>query len=79
MIRVDLTGYLGNLWVVIILQLLEKETGVRGSSSYEQGSSCVVEVGNQLGVFPIMVENINMSGQMLIEVCTCRPIKLCDA
>lgn len=50
------------------MQLLEKETAACGSFSYELGSSWAMEVGSQLGVFPIMVENIDMSGQMLIEV-----------
>lgn len=65
-------GYTGNLCLVMILQLFDKKTGVHGSSSFEQGSSWAMEVENHLGVFPIMVQNINMNGQMLVEVCTFR-------
>lgn len=52
----------------MILQLIDKETGVHVYSSNEQGSSWAMEVENHLRVFPIMIENINLSGQMLIEV-----------
>lgn len=52
----------------MILQLIDKETGVHVSSSNEQGSSWAVEVESHLRVFPIMIENINLSGEMLIEV-----------
>ncbi|KAL8101161.1 hypothetical protein AgCh_033152 [Apium graveolens] len=49
-------------------KLIDKETGVHVSTSNEQGSSWAVEVGSHLKVFPIMIENINLSGQMLIEM-----------
>ncbi|XP_059626005.1 transcription factor EMB1444-like isoform X2 [Cornus florida] len=49
-------------------KLCDKGTGIRGLSSCEQGSSWAVEVGSHLKVCPIMVENINMDGQMLIEM-----------
>ena len=42
--------------------------GVFGSG-YEQGSSWAVEVGGHMKICPIVVENLNMNGQMLIEVC----------
>lgn len=42
--------------------------GVLGSG-YEQGSSWAVEVGGHMKICPILVENLNMNGQMLIEVC----------
>lgn len=40
----------------------------KGIQNYEQGSSWAVEVGSHLKVGSIMVENINMNGQMLIEM-----------
>ncbi|KAL3849950.1 hypothetical protein ACJIZ3_011832 [Penstemon smallii] len=49
-------------------KLLDKETGMRRFSSREQGSSWAVEVGNNSKVCPIIVENINMNGQMLVEI-----------
>lgn len=48
-------------------KLLDKNTDMRRFSS-EQGSSWAVEVGNNSKVCPIIVENINMHGQMLIEM-----------
>ncbi|KAL3517683.1 hypothetical protein ACH5RR_020272 [Cinchona calisaya] len=52
-------------------KLLDKEPSIRGSSCREQGSSWAVEVGSNLKACPIIVENLNMNGQMLIEM-------LCD-
>ncbi|XP_027095255.1 transcription factor EMB1444 isoform X1 [Coffea arabica] len=52
-------------------KLMENEPRIGRSSSHEQGSSWAVEVGSNLKVCPIIVENLNMSGQMLIEM-------LCD-
>ncbi|CAK9150020.1 unnamed protein product [Ilex paraguariensis] len=49
-------------------KLLDKETGIRASSSNGQGSSWAVEVGSPLKVCPIMVENIYTNGLMLIEM-----------
>ncbi|KAG8389226.1 hypothetical protein BUALT_Bualt02G0206800 [Buddleja alternifolia] len=49
-------------------KLLDKDTGMRRFSSREQGSSWAVEVGNNQKVCPIIVENINMNGQMLVEM-----------
>ncbi|XP_057519993.1 transcription factor EMB1444-like [Amaranthus tricolor] len=43
------------------------EMGVFGSG-YEQGSSWAVEVGGHMKICPIVVENLNMNGQMLIEM-----------
>ncbi|KAL2934711.1 hypothetical protein RDABS01_017830 [Bienertia sinuspersici] len=43
------------------------EMGVPGSG-YEQGSSWAVEVGGHMKICPILVENLNMNGQMLIEM-----------
>ncbi|CAO2826574.1 unnamed protein product [Amaranthus hypochondriacus] len=43
------------------------ETGVFGAG-YEQGSSWAVEVGGHMKICPIVVENLNMNGQMLIEM-----------
>lgn len=51
-----------------MLQLVDKESGICGSSSHEVGSSWAVEVGNNQKVCPMRVENIGMSGQMLVEV-----------
>ncbi|XP_075482223.1 transcription factor EMB1444-like isoform X1 [Primulina tabacum] len=48
-------------------KLLDKNTDMRRFSS-EQGSSWAVEVGNNSKVCPIIVENINMHGQMLVEM-----------
>lgn len=49
-------------------KLLGKESGVRGSSIHEQGSSWAMEVGNHLKVCPVTVENIGTNGQMLVEM-----------
>ncbi|KAK6164499.1 hypothetical protein DH2020_001363 [Rehmannia glutinosa] len=49
-------------------KLLDKDTGMRRFSCREQGSSWAVEVGNNQKVCPIIVENINMNGQMLVEM-----------
>ena len=54
--------------MLLILQLCDKKTVVRGLPSYDQGSTWAMEVGSHLKVCPIMIENINMNGQMLIEV-----------
>ncbi|KAL9243012.1 hypothetical protein vseg_016954 [Gypsophila vaccaria] len=43
------------------------DMGVLGSG-FEQGSSWAVEVGGHMKICPILVENINMNGQMLIEM-----------
>lgn len=37
-------------------------------STYERGSSWAVEVGGNLKVCSIMVENLNKNGQMVVEV-----------
>ncbi|KAL9275141.1 Transcription factor EMB1444-like protein [Drosera capensis] len=52
-------------------RVCKKEVGVPGCSSYEQGSSWVVEVGGEMKVGLILVENLSVSGQLLIEM-------LCD-
>ncbi|XP_057965204.1 transcription factor bHLH155-like isoform X2 [Malania oleifera] len=49
-------------------KLRNKDASMLGSSTYEQGSSWVVEVGNHPKVCPIVVENLNVSGQMLVEM-----------
>ncbi|XP_042017186.1 transcription factor EMB1444-like isoform X2 [Salvia splendens] len=49
-------------------KFLDKDTGMRKFSRSEQGSSWAVEVGNDQKVCPIIVENINMNGQMLVEM-----------
>ncbi|KAK9280728.1 hypothetical protein L1049_003616 [Liquidambar formosana] len=49
-------------------KVCNKEKGILGSSSYEQGSSWAVEVGSHLKVCTIIVENLNMNGQMLVEM-----------
>ncbi|XP_044501867.1 transcription factor bHLH155-like isoform X2 [Mangifera indica] len=46
----------------------KKVAGIRDSSNYEQGSSWAVEVGSQLKVCSIIVENLNKNGQMLVEM-----------
>ncbi|XAR58633.1 hypothetical protein NMG60_11014108 [Bertholletia excelsa] len=46
-------------------KLCGKETVMR---NYDQGSSWAMEVGSHMKVCPIMVENINMNGQILIEM-----------
>ncbi|PSS14004.1 Transcription factor like [Actinidia chinensis var. chinensis] len=47
-------------------KLQDKETVLQGLPRY--GSSWAMEMGNHMNVFPIRVENINMNGQMLIEI-----------
>ncbi|KAH7862258.1 hypothetical protein Vadar_002166 [Vaccinium darrowii] len=49
-------------------KLCNNETALGGLPGYHQGSSWAMEVGSHLKVCPIMVENINMNGQMLIEM-----------
>ncbi|KAE9460620.1 hypothetical protein C3L33_07418, partial [Rhododendron williamsianum] len=50
----------------------EKKTVLRGLPTYDHGSTWAVEVGSVVTVCPIMVENINKNGQMLIEMlCEC--------
>ncbi|KAG5514556.1 hypothetical protein RHGRI_035832 [Rhododendron griersonianum] len=46
----------------------EKKTVLRGLPTYDHGSTWAVEVGSVVTVCPIMVENINKNGQMLIEM-----------
>ncbi|KAF8392215.1 hypothetical protein HHK36_022557 [Tetracentron sinense] len=45
-----------------------KEMGLLGSCNHEHGSSWALELGSQAKVCPIVVENLNMSGQMLVEM-----------
>lgn len=49
-------------------KLCNKETGIQGSINYDRGSSWAVEVGSHLKVCTIIVENLNMNGQMLVEM-----------
>ncbi|XP_027349371.1 transcription factor bHLH155-like [Abrus precatorius] len=49
-------------------KLHHMETDIRGSSSYEQGSSWAMEVGGHLKVHSILVENLGKNGQMLVEM-----------
>lgn len=58
--------FLINLFFV---QFLGNKTGIQGSSNHEQGSSWAMEVGNNMKVCPVTVENIGTNGQMLVEVC----------
>ncbi|XP_015891480.3 transcription factor bHLH155 isoform X2 [Ziziphus jujuba] len=48
-------------------KLCNKETGMLGTSC-ERGSSWAVEVGGNLKVCSIMVENLNKNGQMVVEM-----------
>lgn len=52
------------------MQVHDKKTVLRGLPTYDRGSTWAVEVGSVITVCPIMVENINKNGQMLIEVRT---------
>ncbi|KAL4571987.1 hypothetical protein LXL04_018755 [Taraxacum kok-saghyz] len=51
-------------------KLLGKESGLQllGSRGHIQGSSWAMEVGNDLKLCPIIVENIGVNGQMLVEM-----------
>lgn len=49
-------------------KLCPKETSMLGSSNYERGSSWAVEVGGNLKVCSIVVENLNKNGQMVVEM-----------
>nr|XP_043620878.1 transcription factor EMB1444-like isoform X2 [Erigeron canadensis] len=49
-------------------KLAGKETDIQPPSIHEQGSSWAIEVGDQLKVCPIVVENIGIDGQMLVEI-----------
>lgn len=50
------------------MKLHQKENGMLGSSNTDQGSSWAVEVGGQLKVCSIIVENLNKNGQILVEM-----------
>ncbi|KAK1428404.1 hypothetical protein QVD17_17237 [Tagetes erecta] len=50
------------------LKLLGNKTGMQGSSNHDQGSSWAMEVGNNMKVCPVTVENIGTNGQMLVEM-----------
>ncbi|XP_022959660.1 transcription factor EMB1444-like [Cucurbita moschata] len=50
------------------MKLHQKKNGMLGSSSTDQGSSWAVEVGGQLKVCSIIVENLNKNGQILVEM-----------
>ncbi|XP_019053889.1 PREDICTED: transcription factor EMB1444-like isoform X2 [Nelumbo nucifera] len=45
-----------------------KRMDLLGSYNHEYNSSCNLEVGIQIKTCPIIVENLNMNGQMLIEI-----------
>ncbi|OVA09168.1 Myc-type [Macleaya cordata] len=45
-----------------------KRMGLLGSCNREYGSSWALEMGNETQGCPIVVENLNMNGQMLIEM-----------
>ncbi|XP_052169901.1 transcription factor bHLH155-like isoform X2 [Diospyros lotus] len=49
-------------------KLLSPEPVVRGLPIHDQGSTWAVELGSHLNFCPIMIENVNMNGQMLIEM-----------
>nr|XP_011459705.1 PREDICTED: transcription factor bHLH155-like [Fragaria vesca subsp. vesca] len=49
-------------------KLCPKETSMLGSTNYERGSSWAVEVGGNLKVCSIVVENLNKNGQMVVEM-----------
>lgn len=49
-------------------KLLGKEKGVQRPRGHEQGSSWAMEVGNDLKLCPIIVENVGVNGKMLIEM-----------
>ncbi|KAJ8534672.1 hypothetical protein K7X08_016400 [Anisodus acutangulus] len=49
-------------------KLVDKESGICGSSSHEHGSSWAVEIGNNQKVCPMRVENLGMNGQILVEI-----------
>ncbi|KAM2399189.1 hypothetical protein ACFXTH_035786 [Malus domestica] len=49
-------------------KMCPKETSMLGSSNYEHGSSWAVEVGGNLKVCSIIVENLNRNGQMVVEL-----------
>ncbi|XP_022953791.1 transcription factor bHLH155-like isoform X1 [Cucurbita moschata] len=50
------------------MKLHQKENGRMGTSNTDQGSSWAVEVGGQLKVCSIIVENLNKNGQILVEM-----------
>ncbi|KAK7345789.1 hypothetical protein VNO77_16400 [Canavalia gladiata] len=49
-------------------KLYHMEKDILGSSSYQQGSSWAMEVGGDLKVCSILVENLSKNGQMLVEM-----------
>ncbi|XP_033509458.1 transcription factor EMB1444-like isoform X1 [Nicotiana tomentosiformis] len=49
-------------------KLVDKELGISGSSFLEHGSSWAMEVGSNLKVCPMRVENLSMNGQILVEI-----------
>ncbi|KAG5567447.1 hypothetical protein RHGRI_002858 [Rhododendron griersonianum] len=64
----SITKHADKLSIFLDLKLRNKGTSLGGLPGYDQGSSWAMEVGSHLKVCPMMAENINMNGQMLIEV-----------
>ncbi|KAG5567443.1 hypothetical protein RHGRI_002856 [Rhododendron griersonianum] len=64
----SITKHADKLSKCVESKLRDKGTSLGGLPGYDQGSSWAMEVGSHLKVCPIMVENINMNGQMLIEM-----------
>ncbi|XP_042973653.1 transcription factor EMB1444-like isoform X3 [Carya illinoinensis] len=65
----SVTQHADKLYKCTNSKLHDKGTaGIIGSSGAEHGSSWAVEVGGHLKVCSIIVENLNKSGQMLVEM-----------
>ncbi|KAI8574433.1 hypothetical protein RHMOL_Rhmol01G0353300 [Rhododendron molle] len=64
----SITKHADKLSKCVESKLHDKGTSLGGLPGYDQGSSWAMEVGSHLKVCPIMVENINVNGQMLIEM-----------
>ena len=63
--------YLHFLILPTTAQLHYMEKDIHGSSNYQQqqGSSWAMEVGGNLKIHSVLVENLTKNGQMLVEVC----------
>jgi len=52
------------------MQIIDREGGLLLKDNFDGGATWAFEVGSQSMVCPIIVEDLNPPGQMLVEVLT---------